>query len=93
MEQDRIPVKPWAQAAIESSINARKAKIWYLMHLKGTSLKGLQTLLGGSPSIVFLSQVLSGVRKSQKLEERIAVILGVTWDEIFGTGAGKVRAA
>lgn len=93
MEQDHIPVKPWASVAIDTSINARKAKIWYLMHLRGVSLEGLRTLLGGAPSKAFLSQVLSGDRKSRKLEERIAVILGVTWDDLFGVGAGKVRAA
>lgn len=94
MEQEQIPVKPWASVSIGNSANSQKAKIWYVMHLKGVTISGIHKLLGDkAPSQEFISMVISGYKKSRKLEERIAVILGVTWDDLFGVGAGKVRAA
>jgi len=80
MVQTGKPVKPFPYAPAE----VRKAKIRYLLALRGTNLKGLHKLLACNPSYQFMARVAEGERKSATLETRIAGALGVTRDQLFG---------
>ncbi len=80
MTQKPNLVKPFAYAPPEE----RKAKAKYLMALRGLKVINLHKLLGFKPVREMVGYVLNGKRKSARLEERIATVLGVTREELFG---------
>lgn len=80
MKDRSTSVKPFTYASPQE----RKAKVFYTMAIRGLKPDGLHKLLGYNPTQSMLSRVMNGNRKSAPLEERIAVVLGVTREELFG---------
>ncbi|GEM_PF-3541388 len=62
----------------------RKAKAWYLLAISKLQVRDLHRLLCISLDVSMVGKVLRAIRKSARLEERIATVLGVTREELFG---------
>lgn len=73
-------VKPFTYA----EPNYRRAKIRYLLALRGIRVNQLYSLLSQTPSFPMLCMVCNATKKSAPLEQRIADVLGVSRDELFG---------
>jgi len=65
--------------------NERRAKVAYVMAIRGVRLDGLHKLLAKNPSQPMVCMVVNGRKKSAPLEQRIASVLGVSREELFGT--------
>lgn len=89
MQRDGTPVKPPTKLGSTFTYGAPeviKAKVAYLMAIKGVRQDGLHKLLALTPSQTMLSYVLNGIKRSAALEARIATVLGVTREELYGAG-------
>lgn len=74
------------QSFCYGSPDLRQAKLRYAMALRGIHrVDNLHKLLGFNPGRSMVSMVLLGQRKSAPLESRIATVLGMTREELFGT--------
>jgi hypothetical protein len=76
----------WANLPFEySAPNERRAKVAYVMALQGLRLEGLHARLSRTPSQPMVCMVINGRKKSAPLERRIATVLGLSREELFGT--------
>jgi hypothetical protein len=82
MRQDGTPVKPFTYG----SPDVVRAKVLYLLAIKGLKQENLHRLLAFNPTQSMLSRVCNARKRSAPLESRIATVLGVSREELFGAG-------
>lgn len=82
MLQDGTPVKSFTYGPPD----VVRAKVAYLMNLRGLKQENLHQLLAFTPSRSMVSRVSHAQKRSADLETRIATVLGVTREELYGAG-------
>jgi transcriptional regulator with XRE-family HTH domain len=81
MKDGSKSVKPFEYASRERI----QAQVRYLLAIRGLRQDGLHRLLAFTPSQSMISRVCNGQKRSANLEVKIATVLGVTREELFGT--------